>query len=162
MPETPPTAAHTRVVEKPKSWEKCVLVAYLISTGMPNTKAAAAAGLTEHTVGGWRHSPWWGDAVDEAYGRWLKDVKVAAMGAIRRSLEKDKDEAQMGRWVGDRILPDLSPPAQRHNIDVSALSTSDLAKQLPDALKALGLTISEQGDAHGSDDEPASPETDGA
>lgn len=101
----------TRVIANPRNMEKCLLVAFFLCRGMTKADAAKMAKVDPSSVHRWKAQPWWPDVMAKARERWLSDVTDKARGVIEDSMDDPGERAQMARFVAERTIPELAPPA---------------------------------------------------
>lgn len=96
-------------------WDKVVSAAYLRMIGATQEAAAAAVGRSGRTIRSWEsEEELWTHARAEARSRWLTDAEDAARSAVLKSMQLGN--ADLGKWLLERVEPALAPPKQRHEL----------------------------------------------
>lgn len=127
-------AANGAVAERPAHWDKIVSAAYLRMIGQTQKEAAAAVGRCERTIRDWESdAETWEAARSEARSRWLNDAEDAARGAVLSALKGGN--ADIGKWVLERVDEKLAPPKQRteHSGSIATPTLNVIVKHGPDA-----------------------------
>ena len=106
-------AGKDAAAKRPPQWDKRLSAAYLRILGASQADTAKAEGVCERTIWGWEHDPTWPKAEAEAATRWLNDTTAASRKTILESIRQG--DVTSARWVLERTVPELMPPAQQEN-----------------------------------------------
>lgn len=101
--------------DEPRDWETAVSAAYLRSLGGQFTQEVVCAmvGVCRRTLGRWEKADWWPRAKSEAVERWLQGLVHESTGTLLKEIRKG--DAASARWALERLIPELAPPAQKHD-----------------------------------------------
>lgn len=133
------TAGHSRVVRKPRSWDKAVSCAYLRSLGASQEESAARAGCSAETLGGWEHSDWWPEAQLEAHNRWLAGVREGTRRGLLKALNDEAEYAHTARWASERLFVELMRKGSDDlNVNLNATTNSKVVLYFPDNQRGPG------------------------
>jgi hypothetical protein len=110
-------AACSATEERPRYWEKRVLVAYLRMMGATQAAAGTAVGRCERTVREWEaDQSTWPLAREDARQRWLGELTDAARVALLSTLKTGN--GWLALQVLERLDRDLAPPSVKLKHDV--------------------------------------------
>lgn len=137
LPQNRSSAVSEDPVDRPRDWDKCVSVAYLLAIGSNVKAAARAAGVGERTVHRWRTCSWWPQAEVEARRRWLNDASNKARGVVLRAI--DSGDVTTAWKLLERTEPSLQAKAlveHRGSVSIGHLLATMTGAEL-EALEAM-------------------------
>ena len=102
-----------------KLWERMILAAYMLQV-LPGSrrKVCEVTGFAESTLRRYEKSEHWDRAIDVATDRWLDDMTAQARAKLHTLIATEND-GKNARWLLDRTVERLRPPAQRQELTAS-------------------------------------------
>lgn len=107
------TAGSEAAPKRPKHWPNMVRAAVIRQMDGTQEEAAEAAGRSVRTIRDWEGGDIWPDALREAESHWLVNLKRASMRSVLKGAGRNPD---MGLKILERMMPQLAPPKQKHEL----------------------------------------------